>query len=97
MSQELKPCPFCGPEARVYKYGMEVHCEECGVQSKTVAGWQKRTPDAAREKRMREVAEEMRDSWRRMILPVSMEGLKSVHAELVADWRAKLLEGLDAT
>jgi hypothetical protein len=40
MSEELKPCPFCGGDAKVGKFGDEagcyawVNCIKCGVQTK---------------------------------------------------------------
>lgn len=37
MSEELKPCPFCGGEANLYKYAKNgkflVRCEYCGVET----------------------------------------------------------------
>jgi len=40
------------------------------------------------------VRDDMAESWRRMLLPQTMEGLKSVHAELVAQWIAAMDEVL---
>lgn len=54
MSEQLKPCPFCGAEPREeWNGGRQILCEVCGVGTsvedtpeKALAVWNTRAPDA---------------------------------------------------
>lgn len=49
MIEELKPCPFCGCEAKTFMFLDEtmVMCSSCGVSGvgKTIEAWNKRIPE----------------------------------------------------
>lgn len=44
LSEELKPCPFCGGKAQIERYGnnrqsMQIRCEDCGCFLETGETW----------------------------------------------------------
>lgn len=50
MSEELKPCPFCGgecdPDGWLGGDGTRgPECNDCGATARTVEDWNRRTPD----------------------------------------------------
>ena len=63
MTDELKPCPFCGGEAHMPYYGDRVECRECKGSVMTIAAWNTRADDArisALEQRVRELEEALK-------------------------------------
>lgn len=45
MSEELKPCPFCGGEAHMPYYGDRVECRDCKGSVMTIDAWNTRVDD----------------------------------------------------
>jgi hypothetical protein len=56
MSEELKPCPFCGgPNVERYMAGIE--CADCGARAPDDLTWNKRASRDAEVQRLREALE----------------------------------------
>lgn len=56
MREELKPCPFCGCEAKIIQFlgSYTIHCSKCGgmtdpyrsrTREKAIEAWNRRTKD----------------------------------------------------
>ena len=70
MMNELKNCPFCGAEAKVFKWGMtaevEIVCqnEDCGVMQSGIVPLRENESDAEAYERAYQIAKER---WNRRV------------------------------
>lgn len=40
MTNDLKPCPFCGEEKNLRSGLQNIYCQECGAEGRVRSGWQ---------------------------------------------------------
>lgn len=62
MSEQLKPCPFCGSEAKIFHkyYGWSVYCDNLNCQIRTLGTWEYKSIEQAITAWNRRVSDDVR-------------------------------------